>query len=534
MVMATPVRGTDAVLERRRLEVQGRRASCAVGGQGLPVVFLHGWGLSYRAYQDALRALMARGCRVYAPALPGFGGTANLPAGARTFAGYAAWVDAFLDAVDLHEPALVVGHSFGGGVAIRLAHDAPKRVRHLVLINSVGSPAGSNGPTLAAQPYDRPVWQYGLQFAKEFWSRDGYHLVQAIREDLVRNTFANPWTLTEIGTLARRADLTVELAALRRREVPILVLWSDGDGVLPLAAFEALCAAIGTDGRVLKGGHSWLLAKPLAFSEVLDNLVQVQIADHESTGIRTTMTELRSLLRRTTIPMAVVTRLLTDASPLWMMSERPAVLAADLTLCHPALVDGEVRAVARPMEDPRVFRLTVVAADRPGLLADTAAALADEGLSVLSASVATWSDRNIALHSLTCTSTTAAVPDWDALGVRLRSIGTTPRSAPRYRPTGRASVAITGSRPGQSVVKVTAPDGIGLLEAISRWLAERDLNIEAAEITTRTGVASDRFLVDGEFDPSALASHLSRSPTSPWNRLPLSLSLPRCRLFGRT
>ena len=188
------------------------------------------------------------------------------------------------------------------------------------------------------------------------------------------------------------------------------MLWSDGDGVLPLAAFEALCAAIGTDGRVLKGGHSWLLARPLAFSQVLDNLVQVQIADHRTTGIRTTTTELRSLLRRTTIPMAVVTRLLAGASPLWTMSERPSVLAADLALCHPPLADAEVRAVARPMEDPTTFRLTVVAADRPGLLADTAAALADQHLMVLSASVATWSDRGIALHALTCTSTTGGVP----------------------------------------------------------------------------------------------------------------------------
>ena len=83
-----------------------------------------------------------------------------------------------------------------------------------MLINSVGSPGGSKGPTLAAQPFDRPIWQYGLEFAKEFWSRDGYRLIQAIREDLLRNTFANPFTLTEIGTLARRADLTAELAGV--------------------------------------------------------------------------------------------------------------------------------------------------------------------------------------------------------------------------------------------------------------------------------------------------------------------------------
>jgi len=91
------------------------------GATGSRWCFLHGWGLGHRAYQGALRELVARGCRVYAPSLPGFGGTANLPRVERTMEGYADWVLDFLDAVGLDEPALVVGHSFGGGVAIRLA-----------------------------------------------------------------------------------------------------------------------------------------------------------------------------------------------------------------------------------------------------------------------------------------------------------------------------------------------------------------------------------------------------------------------------
>ena len=108
---------------------------------------------------------------MYAPALPGFGGTSDLPVERRTIEGYAAWVEAFLGAVGIDEPVLLIGHSFGGGVAIRVAHDAPTHVRQLVLINSVGHPAGSRGPALDAAPSDRPMWQYGAHFAKElFWS----------------------------------------------------------------------------------------------------------------------------------------------------------------------------------------------------------------------------------------------------------------------------------------------------------------------------------------------------------------------------
>jgi pimeloyl-ACP methyl ester carboxylesterase/glycine cleavage system regulatory protein len=525
--MATTTYRAAEVLEWRTFDVEGRRACAAVGGRGLPVLFLHGWSLGPHAYEDVLHELMARGCQVYAPALPGFGGSANLPATRRTIEGYAAWVEHFLDAVAAATPALVVGHSFGGGVGIRLAHDAPERVGHLVLINSVGTPSGSTGPTLAAQPYDRPLWEYGMNVARElFWSRDGYRILQAIRGDVLRNALTNPVGLVEIGLLARRVDLAPELAELRERDIPILVLWSEGDGVLPQSSFDALCSAIGTEGRVLKGGHSWLLANPRALSEVLDNLVQVQVAEHETTGIRATTAELRRLLRGTNIPGRVVTRLLEAASPLWMMSERPSVLAADLALCHPQLAPGEVRAVARPLEDLAVYRLTVVAADRPGLLADTAAALADADLTVESASVSTWTDSDIALHALTVRSTYLTDPDWSALGDRLRTIATDPPTVARYLRTGRATVSAVAAGSGRTLVTVTAPDGLGLLEAVGRWFAEQGISIEAAEIATYGGQATDRFRIAGDADVEALATHLSRPASTPW----FNVRLPRVSL----
>jgi pimeloyl-ACP methyl ester carboxylesterase/glycine cleavage system regulatory protein len=503
-------------LEGHRCEVQGRTASYAVGGQGLPVVFLHGWGLGHRAYEGALRELVARGCRVYAPALPGFGGTAYLPARQRTLQGYAGWVEDFLDAVGLAQPALVVGHSFGGGVAIRVTHDAPARVRHLVLINSVGHPSTVRGQGLVAPVFARPGWDYGVRAARELFSLERFRTMLAMRDDVLFNVVANPMALVEIAALARRADLTAELAELRRRDVAVLLLWSDGDDVLPLSCFDALCAAIGTNGTVLRGGHSWLLANPRALSAVLENVVRVQAADHDTEGLRASTAELREVLTRTNIPPRVVGGLLTAASPLWMMSERPSVLAADLALCHPPLAAAEVRAVARPMDDARTFRVTVAAADRAGLLADTAAALADEGLTVLSASATTWAERDIALHALTVRSDTAATPDWDALGTALRSAASGSRPAARYAPTGRATVVTADSGANRTLVKVTAPDGLGLLETISRWFADRNIGIVAAEITTDGATARDRFLIDGELDAGALASHLSRPSTPPW------------------
>src|SRR5688500_20149066 len=100
-----------------RTTVDGRPAVFGVAGEeaGVPVVFIHGWALGHHTYKRTLKRLVQLGCRVYAPALPGFGGTPDLPDDRFDFPGYAAWVDGFLTAVGLHEKVVLIGHAFGGG-----------------------------------------------------------------------------------------------------------------------------------------------------------------------------------------------------------------------------------------------------------------------------------------------------------------------------------------------------------------------------------------------------------------------------------
>jgi len=148
----------------KRTSVEGRSALYGVAGEGPPVVFVHGWALGSHSYKRALKRLVGLGCQVFAPALPGFGGTADLPEARFSFAGYGDWLDSFLTAVDIKEPVVLVGHSFGGGVSIQFAHDHPARVRSLVLLNSVGGSAwlarGGKLRTLA----DRSLWDWGWGF----------------------------------------------------------------------------------------------------------------------------------------------------------------------------------------------------------------------------------------------------------------------------------------------------------------------------------------------------------------------------------
>src|SRR5262249_28125096 len=99
------------LLDWPQVEVEGSSAAYGVGGDGPPLVFLHGWGLCGRTYRAALKRLIASGMRVYAPTLPA------LEVGGLN--AYATWVDAFCDAVGIDEPVVFVGHSFGGAVAVQ-------------------------------------------------------------------------------------------------------------------------------------------------------------------------------------------------------------------------------------------------------------------------------------------------------------------------------------------------------------------------------------------------------------------------------
>ena len=435
--------------------------------------------------------------------MPGFGGTADLPREDRTIPGFARWVNDFLTEAKVDAPAIVIGHSFGGGVAICLAYQFPDRVAQLVLVNSVGGAVWGGG----AQPRgldERPLWEWGLSLTRELAPPNGFRVVASVREDFLPNLIRNPRALWDVGTLARRADLRDELAALRTRGVPVLVVSAAADGVVPMSAFEALCGALGTEGRVLPGNHTWLLTDPDAFDTVMANVLENQ---HE---VEAPVTELRRLLVPTTLPAKLAGDLVTTAPSLWLSSDAASDLAGDLALCHPPLGPAEVRArVTRSKTG--TWRLTVAAHDRPGLLADTAGVLTREGLSILTASVATWNHLDLALHAVTLPGPVPGPDKLDRIGRRLRSASTGEWIEVQYKPLGRASVRNEGDANGDPMIAVTAPDQPGLLWAACRLLADQGVSIQAAwaagdDDNGATGV----FVVRGFPDLPQLERRLSR------------------------
>lgn len=242
-----------------------------VVAQGPPIVFLHGWGLTPRVYGRSLSTLVRQGHRVVTPTLPGFGGTPDHPPHARSFAGYAAWLGRFLDSAGIDEPVTLVGHSFGGGVAIQTAHDLPERVARVVLVNSVGGGAWSAGGQAIRHIGERPLWDWGASALGEALSiRSIAHTAASLVNGFIPNTVRDPGAVWRTAHLARRADLRTELRTIANRGLPVTLLWGRGDRTIPVASLESLKTALRNPPVLtVAGGHGWLIHNPTAFADAI-------------------------------------------------------------------------------------------------------------------------------------------------------------------------------------------------------------------------------------------------------------------------
>ena len=212
-------------------------------------------------------------------------------------------------------------------------------------------------------------------------------------------------------------------------------------------------------------------------------------------------------LASSSLPPGVAEALLNDVSELWLLSAEAEVLAGDLAHCHPQLGPDEVRASVRPASG--AFRLTVVARDRPGLLAATAGALASRGLSVLAASVTTWPARDLALQGITFVGGPGQTGHDEVIADVMGALADDRRPSIGFKPSGPVTVVASPAPLGHSLVTVEAPDRIGLLWAVTSWFAGHGDNVVAAQLSEVGGRAKDLFLVHGAPDADELAAFLA-------------------------
>lgn len=131
--MTTTTHTTGAVM------AGDREIAYTQAGQGAPVVLLHGGGPGANGLSNYERNLddLAERFRVIVPDMPGYGASSKRLDASDPFGSLADGIRGMLDALGI-ERAHLVGNSYGGACALRLALDTPDRVNRLVLMGPGG------------------------------------------------------------------------------------------------------------------------------------------------------------------------------------------------------------------------------------------------------------------------------------------------------------------------------------------------------------------------------------------------------------
>lgn len=233
------------------------------GGRGKTVVLLHGSGSQAQDWQGVVPAL-ARRYHVLVPDLPGHGKSGPTE-GPLPVSGLADGLGALLDARSAGQPAILVGNSLGGWVALLYASRHPERVERVIGISSSGIFALLKVPLA---PKNR---------------EEARRLVAAIRgpylpapsdeelDAVVRRVAAGPASRLVAG-LKLEDFLDNEAAEIR---VPVELIWGEEDGVLPLDYGRRLASLL-PDARLHplpRCGHMPQLHCPRELARVLLDLL---------------------------------------------------------------------------------------------------------------------------------------------------------------------------------------------------------------------------------------------------------------------
>jgi pimeloyl-ACP methyl ester carboxylesterase len=263
----------------------GHKVGVTVGGQGVPLVFLHGIALSGRAYVRLLSRLAGMGFLVVALDAAGHGVTPNLP---RNAADLSHRVDLALRALDALgvRKAVFMGHSMGGRMIVQLAAVAPERVLAAVLLNAAaGAPfddsirAPVRSPRRAAQAllnaaYDAPGDPRRLPATE----RKRY--MRQMAGALARNVRTPLGLPGAVRAIIASGDYTPMLGAMRTHSVPTIVVHGENDLVVPFESAEDMAErADGTLYRVPGAYHSWMLANPRHGADMVRQLLAAELGD---------------------------------------------------------------------------------------------------------------------------------------------------------------------------------------------------------------------------------------------------------------
>lgn len=240
--------------QRRFVTVNNLKIAEIAGGEGEPILLLHGWGANADLVWPLAERLIPLGYCVHVIDLPGFG-ESDAPESPWGVVDYAKLVIAYLDAKEI-EISHLFGHSFGGRISLVLGSQYASRFKKIVLANSAG--------IVTPKPLTRQLRLRMYKTLREGLSQFG---AKKLAEQL-RTAYNKRYGSTDyqqLDGLMRESFLKVVNQDLKgyaqQIERPTLLIWGDKDDDTPLSygqTFEKLIPDAGLVVHKGAGHYSYL------------------------------------------------------------------------------------------------------------------------------------------------------------------------------------------------------------------------------------------------------------------------------------
>ncbi len=198
-----------------------------IRNQEFPIVILHGWGIDGLKYGKVVQLFKKEGYDVFSPDLPGFG-KELLVKKIMTIDDYVQFVKDYLAKKTVRQ-VILIGHSFGGRVAIKFSIKYPQMIKALIL-------TGAPGIKHKLSTHKRMIMYASVILGELF----KYHPFSQTK-DFIRKVLyfmIGEWDYYRAGYLRETfkkiivEDLKQYLPAL---SMPTLLLWGENDKMIPLS-----------------------------------------------------------------------------------------------------------------------------------------------------------------------------------------------------------------------------------------------------------------------------------------------------------
>jgi pimeloyl-ACP methyl ester carboxylesterase len=248
-------------------------------GQGTPVILIHGIAASHHDWDELVPVLTDQGYACYALDLLGHGDSPKLSSRAYQMDWLFEHFSHWMKSLRLTEPAILIGHSLGGYLALEYARRVSAWTRGLLLVNPLYSI--SQLPSLLRRTYRRPHlssfivertpgWMFRL--IVDMTSLVMGHSSGALHSlpERVRAQTALDYTRTAPGVynvINTNVDLNGNLSSISH---PTLVVWGEKDQTLAPSSFSTLVQKMPrARGQSLRAGHVPHQSNPDEFNPIV-------------------------------------------------------------------------------------------------------------------------------------------------------------------------------------------------------------------------------------------------------------------------